>query len=63
MARTVSHKMNRLKQRGLRYLSRIARAAPEWYVEFNDPEFPELYKPSHETGSYTHLTLPTICSV
>ena len=34
---------------GLRYLSRIARAALEWYVEFNDPEFPELYKPSHET--------------
>lgn len=34
---------------GVRYLSRIARAALEWYVEFNDPEFPVFYKPSHET--------------
>ena len=34
---------------GLRYLSRMTRAALEWYVEFNDPAFPVLYKPSHET--------------
>ena len=34
---------------GLRYLSRIARAALEWYVEFNDSAFPVLYKPAHET--------------
>ena len=34
---------------GLRYLSRMARAALEWYVEFNDPAFPELYRPAHET--------------
>ena len=34
---------------GLRYLSRMARAALEWYVEFNDPEFPVLYQPAHET--------------
>ena len=34
---------------GLRYLSRMARAALEWYVEFNDPAFPVLYRPAHET--------------
>lgn len=34
---------------GLRYLSRMARAALEWYVEFNDPAFPILYRPAHET--------------
>jgi hypothetical protein len=34
---------------GFRYLSRLARAGLEWYVEFNDPAFPVLYKPSHET--------------
>ena len=34
---------------GYRYLSRLARAGLEWYVEFNDPAFPVLYKPSHET--------------
>ena len=34
---------------GLRYLSRMARAALEWYVEFNDAAFPVLYQPAHET--------------
>ncbi len=34
---------------GFRYLSRLVRAGLEWYVEFNDPAFPVLYKPSHET--------------
>ena len=34
---------------GLRYLSRMSRAALEWYVEFNDPAFPVLYRPAHET--------------
>jgi hypothetical protein len=34
---------------GFRYLSRLVRAGLEWYVEFNDPDFPVLYKPSHET--------------
>ena len=34
---------------GYRYLSRLARAGLEWYVEFNDPAFPVLYVPSHET--------------
>ena len=34
---------------GYRYLSRLARAGLEWYVEFNDPAFPVLYRPSHET--------------
>ena len=34
---------------GLRYLSRMARASLEWYVEFNDPAFPVLYRPAHET--------------
>jgi len=34
---------------GYRYLSRLVRAGLEWYVEFNDPAFPVLYKPSHET--------------
>ena len=34
---------------GLRYLSRLARASLEWYVEFNDPAFPVLYRPAHET--------------
>ena len=34
---------------GARYLSRMARAALEWYVEFNDPAFPVLYRPAHET--------------
>lgn len=34
---------------GYRYLSRLARAGLEWYVEFNDPAFPVLYHPSHET--------------
>lgn len=34
---------------GVRYLSRMARAALEWYVEFNDPAFPVLYRPAHET--------------
>jgi hypothetical protein len=27
----------------------MARAALEWYVEFNDPAFPVLYRPAHET--------------
>ena len=34
---------------GLRYLSRMARAALEWYVEFNDAAFPVLYRPAHES--------------
>lgn len=34
---------------GYRYLSRLVRAGLEWYVEFADPAFPVLYKPSHET--------------
>ena len=34
---------------GYRYLSRLARAGLEWYLEFNDADFPVLYKPSHET--------------
>jgi len=34
---------------GVRYLSRMARAALEWYVEYNDPAFPVLYRPAHET--------------
>lgn len=34
---------------GLRYLSRMSRAALEWYVEFNDPAFPILYRPAHQT--------------
>jgi hypothetical protein len=34
---------------GYRYLSRLARAGLEWYLEFNDPAFPVLYVPSHET--------------
>ena len=27
----------------------MARAALEWYVEYNDPAFPVLYRPAHET--------------
>jgi len=34
---------------GFRYISRLARAGLEWYVEYNDPEFPVLYRPAHET--------------
>jgi len=34
---------------GFRYLSRLTRAGLEWFLEFNDPAFPVLYKPSHET--------------
>jgi len=34
---------------GFRYLSRLTRVALESYVEFADPEFPVLRRPSHET--------------
>ncbi len=33
---------------GYRYLARIARTALETFVEFNDPEFPVIYRPSDE---------------
>lgn len=33
---------------GLRYLSRLARASSEWFVEYDDPDFPVLYRPAHE---------------
>ena len=38
-----------VRAEGVRYLSRMARAALEWYVEYNDPAFPVLYRPAHET--------------
>ncbi|MGD2034673.1 MAG: hypothetical protein PVF73_06445 [Bacteroidales bacterium] len=34
---------------GVRYLSRLTRAALEAYVEYNNPEFPELRRMVHET--------------
>ena len=34
---------------GYRYLSRLTRVALESYIEFADPEFPVLRRPSHET--------------
>ena len=34
---------------GFRYLSRLTRVALESFVEFADPEFPVLRRPSHET--------------
>jgi len=34
---------------GFRYLSRLLRSALEIYVEFDDPGFPVLYRPAHET--------------
>jgi len=34
---------------GFRYLSRLTRVALESYVEFADPEYPVLRRPSHET--------------
>ncbi len=34
---------------GIRYLSRLTRAGLEWFLEFNDPRFPVLYRPAHET--------------
>ena len=40
---------SRFRLRAFRYLSRMARAALEWYVEYNDPAFPVLYRPAHET--------------
>lgn len=34
---------------GVRYLTRLTRAALEAFVEFGDPEFPELRRTAHET--------------
>ncbi len=51
---------------GFRYLSRLARAALETFVEYNDPDAPVLHRPVHETAKigadnpdnhYQHATL------
>ena len=34
---------------GVRYLSRLVRAGLEMFVEFDDRDFPVLYRPAHET--------------
>lgn len=37
------------KAEGLRWLTRLTRYGLEAGVEFSDPQFPEFYKPTHET--------------
>jgi len=35
---------------GWRYLTRLTRIALDMFVECSDPDFPDFYRPSHETA-------------